>query len=139
MSRGPFTVLLVVAMSGCGDGGLFTLPTAPSDLTSGITIYEHWNYQGSYTDLRGYDRTEVAATAPSAELPGRQPKPMPGHRSTRGSSSLFRVHIRIEVVDDPRVRIFLREGADDRLPIRGEAARPPLQIPARKRADRIYA
>ncbi len=46
MRRGPFTVLLVVAMSGCG-GGLFTLPTAPSDLTSGITIYEHWNYQGA--------------------------------------------------------------------------------------------
>jgi hypothetical protein len=45
MRRGPFTVLLFVALSGC-DGGLFTLPTAPSDLTSGITIYEHWNYQG---------------------------------------------------------------------------------------------
>jgi hypothetical protein len=45
MRRGPFTVLLVVAMSGC-DGFLYTLPTAPSDLTNGITIYEHWNYQG---------------------------------------------------------------------------------------------
>ena len=48
MRRGPFTVLLilVVAMSGCGSGSLPTLPTAPSDLTNGITIYEHWNYQG---------------------------------------------------------------------------------------------
>ena len=52
MRRGPLTVLLVVAMSGyhgpglavrACDAGLFTLPTAPSDLTSAITIYEHWN------------------------------------------------------------------------------------------------
>ena len=45
MRRGPVSVLLFAAMSGCGDG-LFTLPNAPSDLTSGITIYEHWNYEG---------------------------------------------------------------------------------------------
>ena len=57
MRRGPFTVLLVVAMSGC-DGGLFTLPTAPSGLTSGITIYEHWNYQ----------RVSAAVTSDIADL-----------------------------------------------------------------------
>jgi hypothetical protein len=62
MRRGPFTVFLVVAMSGCGDSSLYTLPTAPSDLTSGITIYEHWNYQGAsaavtsdIADLGDYD------------------------------------------------------------------------------------
>ena len=46
MRRGRFTVLLVVAMSGCDGSALLVLPTAPSDLTSGITIYEHWNYGG---------------------------------------------------------------------------------------------
>ena len=63
--------------------------------------------------------------------PGRRPKLMPGHGSPRGTSSLFRVHIRIEVVDDPRVRILLGKGADDRLPILGDQALLSSQLFAR--------
>jgi hypothetical protein len=46
MRRGPFTVLLVVAMSGCAAPIIrYTLPTPPSDLTSGLIIYENPDYK----------------------------------------------------------------------------------------------
>lgn len=54
------TLLLLIA--GCGGGGLPSLPTGPSDLMRGLSIYEHANYLGesalvdtSQSDLRDFN------------------------------------------------------------------------------------
>lgn len=49
MSRSIRTALLVVLVAGAGGVGCETgrLPTAPSDFTAGVIVYEHANYLGA--------------------------------------------------------------------------------------------
>jgi hypothetical protein len=56
--RHTIALLLLIGLAGCE---LDSLPTAPSDLTSGVSIYEHANYLGdsallttSHTDLSDF-------------------------------------------------------------------------------------
>ena len=57
--RRGIALALLIGLAGCE---MPSLPTAPSDLTSGVSIYEHANFQGnsallaeSNTDLSDYD------------------------------------------------------------------------------------
>ena len=50
-------IALLIAMAGCE--GAPRLPTAPSDLTSGVSIYEHANYLGD-SALLTVSRTDLA-------------------------------------------------------------------------------
>ena len=46
-ARRPLALALLVCLAACQD----SLPTAPSDLQSGVVIYEHANYRGESAHL----------------------------------------------------------------------------------------
>jgi hypothetical protein len=51
-ARAALTALLTLAASGAGCGNP-RLPTAPSELTTGIVVYEHANFRGQSAHITG--------------------------------------------------------------------------------------